>query len=368
MNQGIWLVVYGALLAESCFVAIALVPLTMRLALRFGFVAYPGGRHIHARPMPVLGGVAIVGSFLIVLIGNLAIAHFFHDTIREQFPGVGKYLVNIPSIFTRLGVVVGGAGVMFIMGLIDDKRALGPRIKLIFMILAALALVFSGVRVQGFLPWPWAGSVVTVLWVVFLTNSFNFLDNMDGLTAGVGAIVTLAFALISFFAGEWFITAIYAVLAGGLLGFLWHNFSPARTFMGDNGALFTGFMIGSLSVLATYYRPGVPTALPVLAPLIVLGFPIFDTVSVLWIRWRAGKPLMQGDKNHFSHRLRDLGMSSRQAVTFIYVITAAIALAAIPLGVVGRVGGVVILIQTALLFWIIYYLERTARNRSAQSK
>jgi len=138
----------------------------------------------------------------------------------------------------------------------------------------------------------------------------------------------------------------------------------ARLFLGDNGSLFLGYLLGALSILATYYRKGVPTTLPVLTPLIVLGVPVFDTLSVVWIRLRTGRPLMQGDRNHFSHRLVDLGMSPRRAVVFIYILTAAIGLSAVPLRTVGRVGGVVILVQIALLFWVIFQLERTAAGKS----
>ena len=251
---------------------------------------------------------------------------------------------------------------MAFLGLVDDRRPLGPWSKLAVMTLAAALLPASGVRIEGFLPSPWMGAALTVVWVVFVMNSLNFLDNMDGLCAGVAAIIVLAFGLISFFAGEWFMAAIYAVLAGALLGFLRHNFSPARLFMGDNGSLFTGYMIGALSVLSTYYERDVPSRLPVLTPLIVLGVPIFDTMTVMWIRLRAGRPLMLGDRNHFSHRLVDLGMSPRRAVTFIYIVTAAVALGAVPLRTVSPAGAVAILAQVSLLFWAIYRLERTARG------
>jgi len=358
-----WLIIYIALFAQALILALLLVPLSMRIAVGFGFVAYPGGRHIHAKPMPVLGGMAISGSFLLILFLNIVLAHLMRDRFPQQFVGVASYIANIPSRFPQLGAIVLGALAMSVLGWFDDKKPLGPKIKLLLMVAAALPLPLAGIRIQGFLPFPWLAAIITVVWVVFLTNSFNFLDNMDGLCGGVAAIVTIAFGLISFFAGELFMTAIYAVLAGALLGFLWHNFSPARTFMGDNGSLFIGYMIGALSILSTYYEKGVPTTLPVLTPIIVLGVPLFDTLSVLWIRWRNRKPLMHGDKNHFSHRLVDLGMQPRRAVTFIYVVTAAMALGALPLRSADRLGGIAIFAQMGLIFWIIYRLERTAKRK-----
>ncbi len=365
MNSWIWLVVSLLLLIESCVATMLLVPASIAMARRWGAVAQPGDRHVHREPTPALGGMAIVGGFLAVVLGNVALAMLLFPLVKGWFPEeVGRYLPNIPSKFKELGAVLGGALGIWCLGLVDDRRPLGPRLKLGVMAALTLPLLWAGVRVEGFLPWSWMGAVLTVLWVVFMTNSFNFLDNMDGLCAGVALIAALAFGLIAFFAGQWFMTVIFFVLAGSLLGFLRHNFSPARLFMGDNGSLFIGYTLGALSILTTYYQEGVPTVWPVVTPLIVLGVPIFDTLSVLWIRWRSGKPLMQGDKNHLSHRLTDLGMSPRRAVTFIYILTAAIALGATPLRSVGPVGATAILGQTALLFWIIYRLERAAKRRN----
>lgn len=362
-----WLAIYSIILLEALTVSALLVPLTMRVALRCGYFAIPGGRHIHAKPTPTLGGMAIVFGFLIVLFGNLAISHPLEPWLRVHLPQIAMYIGSIHFTFHRLEAVLFGALIMSALGLVDDRHPLRPELKMGIMILATIPLLLAGIRIEGFLPWPWAGSTLTILWVVFLTNSFNFLDNMDGLTGGIAAIVSLAFGLISFFSGQWFITAIYAALAGALLGFLWHNISPARTFMGDNGSLFIGYLIGSLSILSTYYKPGEPSILPILTPIVVLGVPIFDTLSVMWIRWRTHQPLMQGDKNHFSHRLVDLGMSRRYAVTFIYILTGVVALGAIPMRAVGTVGGIAILVQTALIFVIIHRLERTANtNKKSQ--
>ncbi|MFP4382173.1 MAG: nucleotide exchange factor GrpE [Candidatus Sumerlaeia bacterium] len=362
MSLPAWLLAYGLLLLETFVLAAILAPLTIPLARRAGYEAGGGGRHIHRGAMTTLGGLAVVGSFLIVVVGNAWGAWIFRDFLLERFPAVGRYAANIPSVSRQLGAILIGGLIMCILGLLDDRFNLGPRLKLAIMILATVPLLLADVRIHGFLPWPWLAAVVTVLWVVFLTNSFNFLDNMDGLSSGIAAIVCLAFMLISIFAGEWFIAGLYAALAGALLGFLAHNFYPARLFMGDNGSLFVGYMIGSLSILSTYYESGVPTSLPVLTPLIVLGVPIFDTLSVMWIRLREGRPLMEGDRNHFSHRLTDLGMSQRRAVTFIYIVTAAVALGAVPLRTVGGLGGLAIVAQVGLLFWVIHRIERWGKK------
>ena len=148
----------------------------------------------------------------------LAVLLYPHVAEWEWFPDeVGRFVPNIPSKLGELGAVLGGALGMWCLGLVDDRRPLGPRLKLSIMVLLTLPLLWAGVRVEGFVPWPWVGGVLTVLWVVFMTNSFNFLDNMDGLCAGVALVAALAFGLIAFFAGQWFMTVVFFALAGALL-------------------------------------------------------------------------------------------------------------------------------------------------------
>ncbi len=357
-----WLFVYLLLFGEALALALVMMPSGMRLGRRKGFTAEPGGRHIHHQTTPTLGGAVIVGAFIGVIIGNAVLGMLFAPLLKSLLPdAVGIYLPNIASKVLPLAAILAGAILMFIMGLVDDRKGLGPKFKLFVQLLAAFLLIMAGVRVHGFLP-AWMGILITIIWMVFITNAFNFLDNMDGLCGGVAFITSVAFGLNAFFAGEWYVTAVFVTLAGALLGFLRYNFFPARIFMGDNGSLFIGYIIAALSIVATYYESDVPTAWPILTPLIILGVPIFDSVSVLWIRLREGRPLMQGDKCHFSHRLTDLGMSRRRAVTFIYIVTAAVALAAIPLRTVNNFGALAILVQTALVFLIIYRIERRARR------
>jgi UDP-GlcNAc:undecaprenyl-phosphate GlcNAc-1-phosphate transferase len=243
-----------------------------------------------------------------------------------------------------------------------------PGVKLVCQIAAVLPLVATGTQIVGFLPWTWLGKLLTIFWIVLLMNSFNFLDNMDGLTAGVAAIVAAVLAWISYRAtpSELLMTAMFVTLAGALAGFLIHNFSPASVFMGDSGSLVIGYLLGALTVRATYYQVGEPRMpeIAVLTPLIVLGVPLFDTCSVLWIRWRAGRPLMQGDRNHFSHRLVALGMTERGAVVFIYMVTLCVAIGALLLRRLDLTGALIVTFQTALWFLIIYLIERLGKRAS----
>lgn len=365
-----WALACLLLFAEAIVCSVILARLAIPAGLRLGFVSRPGGRHQHQGPMPTLGGAAIVCGLLCTIGVNLTAAWLARDYLMERFPELGRYLPNLPSVGGKLGAVLGGAFVMFILGLADDRKHLGPKLKLFIMVLATVPLWLAGIEIGGFLPQGWPRAVATVVWVVFLTNSFNFLDNMDGLSGGVAMVAALGFGLSCFFAEEWFLACLFFAFAGSLKGFLIFNFQPARLFMGDNGSLFIGYMLGALSILATYYgvgEPGArelpPTPFPVLTPLMILAVPVFDTVSVLWIRLRTGRPLMEGDRNHLSHRLTDLGMSQRGAVIFIYVMAGCFGLAALPLRSVNAIGALAILAQTTLLFWIIHSIERTAQER-----
>jgi len=355
-----WPVAYAILAIESAAIAIAATPLAARLGLKMGLVDVPGGRKAHRRPTPCSGGIALFLVFWLVVWGNLAGAALILAQSKDA--PIAPFAGNVVKVLPQLGAIFLGSFWIFAVGLADDRWGLRPSLKLACQLTAALPLLLADIHIVSFIPWPWMGKLLTALWVVFVINAFNFLDNMDGLSAGVGAIGTGVLAWISFGSGEWFMTAMFVVLTGTLLGFLRHNFNPASVFMGDSGSMFLGFMIATLTVLATYYKQGVPTKLPVLTPLIVLGVPIFDTCSVLWIRWREGKPLTRGDRNHFSHRLVNLGMSERGAVAFIYLTSLCVALGALPLRYLNLTGALIVAFQTALWFVIIYWIERLGKR------
>ena len=250
---------------------------------------------------------------------------------------------------------------MHIVGLIDDHTALGPYSKLIVQLAAAGLLVFSGdyriLTVLGDVP----SIILTILWICAITNAFNFLDNMDGLTAGVAAVCTLAFVITAVLIGQWFVAGMLALLMGALVGFLCFNFSPASIFMGDSGSLVVGMVLGCLTVRPTYLPPGKTMEeawYALLTPLVVLAVPLYDVLVVSIIRLRNGKSPFVGDTNHFSHRLVRRGMSRRTAVLCIWLVTAATSIAAIMLPRANLVGGVMILLQTALILCVVALLEQ----------
>ncbi len=340
----------------------ATVPLALKFGRRFGFMDAPDPRKIHDRPMVRCGGIGIYLAF----VGGLAAAIAAASLLRNSAflpPALAAHAGNFAFVAPRLGAILAGATFLFLVGLADDRFGLGPRLKLGAQVLSALPLVAAGITVRVFIPGEWAAALMTIAWVVLLTNAFNFLDNMNGLSCGVAAVCALNFYLVSRAGGEYFMMGAFALLAGAAAGFLPHNFPRARLFMGDGGSLFLGYMLAALSSLVTYYRAGVPTQLPVVAPLIILGVPLFDTASVMLIRWRRGLPLMKGDRNHFSHRLEALGFSRRDAVLFIWLVTLAAGLGAAGLRHLDWAGAVLALVQAGLFFLIIFFLETVGRRR-----
>src|SRR6185437_9303044 len=245
-----------------------------------------------------------------------------------------------------------------VLGLLDDRKAMGPYVKLVCQLAAAAALVvpFGQMRILTALG-PAISITLTILWIVAITNAFNFLDNMDGLSAGIAAVASTAFLITAILISQWFVAASLLLLLGALLGFLCFNFPPASIFMGDSGSLVIGFFLGVLTVRTTFLPKGQDWAngwYAVFAPLIVLAVPLYDLIVVSVIRLSRGKSPFVGDTNHFSHRLVGRGMSRRTAVLCLYLISAATASAAIVLPhVQSTFIAVVIFAQTLLILGVV---------------
>ncbi len=281
--------------------------------------------------------------------------------ILTSFPQFQSYLNRQYPVFLKVlpqltGFLVGSTCI-FVLGLVDDVRGVGFSYKWKFavQILAAAILVGSGVRLE-FLPHPALNILVTMLWVVGITNAFNLLDNMDGLSSGVALISALILAILTISQGQIFSALILLALAGSILGFLRYNFHPSKIFMGDAGSLFLGFTLAALTVSNSYVTPQSATKLPVVVPVLVLGVPLFDTFSVIVIRWKEKRPLFVGDTSHFSHRLVKLGMSIRQAVLFIYLVSICIGISAILIPELSLFQSLLVLLQEGLVFGIITLL------------
>lgn len=293
------LVFIGALL-----IAIAATPVARRIAPKLGVMDQPNPRKVHARPMPLLGGAAIVSASLLTLL-----------LLRDRFE------------FQQLGSILLGAALVALLGFYDDRWGLRPILKLIGQIVAAIILIFSGVKVTA-LPEEWMNLTVTLVWVVGLTNSLNLLDNMDGLSSGVAAVCASFFLVMAALSGQIYVSALAAALLGATLGFLVYNFNPASIFMGDTGSMFLGFLLAAIGIKLRF-----PDNVPFvtwMVPIIVMGMPIFDTTLVFISRLRRGKnPLTTPGKDHVSHRLVKLGFTTREAVMTHYLISGAYGMVAI---------------------------------------
>jgi UDP-GlcNAc:undecaprenyl-phosphate GlcNAc-1-phosphate transferase len=277
--------------------AAALTPRVIRLAWRLGAVDRPRPDRWHHRPTALLGGIALYAA-------TVAAAALV-------LPRVGS--LEQAGYARWLGLWM-AATMVFLLGLLDDRRGLGPGVKLAVQAAAAMLLVASGVRIPCVGP-AWAAAALTILWVVSITNAVNLLDNMDGAVAGSVAVMALTLAALGDGPSE--VTVLALCLAGACCGFLLYNFHPARIFMGDCGSLFLGFGLSALSLMAGMRHEDSATA-ALLAPVAVLAVPIFDTTLVIVARRRHRRPIMQGGRDHTSHRLVALGLSETSAVLLLY--------------------------------------------------
>jgi len=363
--------VYSYLLLLSLALSLVLVPLVRRLAFRLNIIDHPHGRKAHVQPRPLLGGLAIYFAFTITLLGQIAGFLVFKnvDWFSANFGFLVEQAKHFEEVFPKLLAIWGGGTLMSILGFIDDWKGVGFSYKLKFaaQILVAGLLVLAGVRTD-FMPSTTLNALVTIVWVIGITNSFNLLDNMDGLSSGIAMIAALVFLVITAAQAQVFSAMIFAIYAGSALGFLFYNFNPAKIFMGDTGSLFLGYVIAALTITSSYVVPQSVNLLPVISPLLILSLPIFDTLSVMFIRWREGRPLFIGDRRHFSHRLVDLGMTHRGAVVFIYLVAICVGVAAALLPYLPLWGQILVLLQTVAIYTMITILMYVAKRRYVASE
>ncbi len=352
-----------ALAGAGFMLSAALCTLARRHAPRWGLVDRPGGHKAHRQPTPLGGGLAIwATTILILLSGTLVVA-----LAGSRLPR--PLALHVPGAMGRLGElarILGLASVMMVMGLIDDIRNLDWRPRLGIQLGCAAILAATGTRITlfGLFEHPVIEGIVTVLWIVGMTNAFNMLDNMDGLAASVGLIAALLFCAAQVAVEDLFVPAVLLVLAGALGGFLVHNHAPARLFMGDAGSNFLGFLLGTLTVVGTFTRTGYSRC-SVLAPLLVMAVPLYDMCSVIVIRLREGRSPFKADRRHFSHRLVARGLTPPQAVWTIDLVTLAGGLGALLLHRLDWPGAAVVMAQTVCLLGVVAILEFSA-SRSEQ--
>jgi UDP-GlcNAc:undecaprenyl-phosphate GlcNAc-1-phosphate transferase len=301
----------GALVASSVS-----LPLWRRFCQTVGLVDDPGHRKIHDTSIALAGGVAVFTGLLIPLVfGVLAIKFKALD-----FQSGDSISYGIDRRFPQLvGIFIGAVG-MLLLGLADDNWELKPALKFGGQLLVALLVAACGVRITLFVHDLFVSYLLTVLWILTLTNAFNFMDNMNGLCAGVGAIGALCFGIFAAASGQYLVALLAFTTAGSLLGFLPYNFPRASAFLGDSGSHLVGYLLAVLAILPHFFTAHNPKALAVLTPLSILFVPLYDLVTVVVIRWRSGKPFYIGDNNHLSHRLVRRGFSKTKTVLLIWLL------------------------------------------------
>jgi UDP-GlcNAc:undecaprenyl-phosphate GlcNAc-1-phosphate transferase len=369
-----------ALILVGLAISLPLTGLLVRLGQRANLLDSAGtaGHTKQLRRVPNIGGIAIyAGVMLPMVVGLLAFELIPAETLRVLAPGLNDdLLARIGESTSTAIAMLACMTLLHVMGLIDDRRSLGPLPKFAVQFGCAFVMaMFFDVRLLTLLDnqlpaAPWPSVIVTVLWIVAITNAINFMDNMDGLAGGVSAIAAALFMIATILNAQWFIAGTLALLIGALVGFLIFNFpSPnARIFMGDGGSLVVGFLLAVLTARTTFYNPDEPDfALGggwygVFMPVIVLAIPLYDFITVTTIRLMQGKSPFVGDQQHFSHRLVQRGLSNRGAVLVIWSMTAVTGIGGISLGSLQGWQAILVGVQTMLMLMIIWGLEHASRH------
>lgn len=367
---------FGCAFFLSCW----MVHVIRRHAVDWGFLDRPSQRKAHSRVVPLGGGLAIWCSLVVffalvhvALVIDIPRAANMDSTIGDFWQA---HADGLKATFPQLWSLLGLATILVGLGLADDIWGLPWQFRMLVEVIVAAAVVW-GLRWQltAFLPWPAVTAVLSVIWIVGLINSFNMLDNMDGLASGVALIVSLALATVVLMAPDpqtgapqWFVAGFLIVFAGAVAGFLWHNRPPAQIFMGDAGSYFIGFCIGTITLVATFASYTPDSGHAILAPLCILAVPLYDMTTVIWIRIRRGRSPFHADRNHFSHRLVDLGLSRGAAVATICLLTATCCLAAIVLHRVDRLGAWLLLVLIICILVIVRILESVVREKDADAR
>jgi len=331
--------------AVALIVAFFATPIARKIAVNSGAVNIPNdSRRVHKKPMALMGGLAIIAGFV------LAASYSF---ATRNFKSFLEYLKR-PS---TLGII---AGVLIIitLGIIDDIKALKARVKFPVQLIASIIVVSTGTRITA-ISKPFQSTVavhpsmmymlgdilafvISVFWIVGMTNAINLIDGLDGLAAGVSGIAAMTLYIVSVIRRQDDIAVIAISLVGAIAGFLPYNFNPAKIFMGDTGATFLGFILAIISIEGTMKSV---TVLAVAIPVLVLGLPIFDTMFAIIRRLLNGKPIGEADRGHLHHRLLDMGLSHRMAVICLYIVSGALGLVSIALVDKGLLPSIILLIM-----------------------
>jgi len=333
-----WLL-YLAAFASAFAISIVMTPVAKTVSMKVGAIDYPKDRGMHKKPMPRMGGIAIVCGFILTV---LMISPFVNEIEPQKL----------------IGLLIGSL-IIAVLGAFDDVKNLSAKFKLFVQIIAALVVIISGIRID-FVIWPFTATFdalsapFTLVWIIGVTNAVNLIDGLDGLAAGVSSIAALSIMVLCILTGSETAVVLMAALAGACLGFLPRNFNPAEIFMGDTGATFIGFVLSVTSILGLFKGY---TILALVVSVFCLGLPIFDTLFAMGRRALHHKPIMQADRGHLHHRLIDRGYSQKQAVVTLYILSVVCGLLAIAISVRDIRVFFTVILMVAVLSLVIYYFN-----------
>ncbi|MBR5517822.1 MAG: undecaprenyl/decaprenyl-phosphate alpha-N-acetylglucosaminyl 1-phosphate transferase, partial [Clostridia bacterium] len=311
-------------------ISLASTPFVKVIAQKIGAIDVPDARRVHTHPIPRMGGLAIFYGFLISVL---------------CFSGFDAQL---------RGILIGSL-IIVALGIVDDVKQLGAKIKFVTQIVVACIVVYHGIVIEclsvptfinssGYISLGVFSIPITILWIVGVTNAVNLIDGLDGLAVGVSSIATFSLFFIAILAGEMQVALLTAALAGGCLGFLPYNFNPAKIFMGDTGSTFLGYMLSIICIQGLFKGYVV---ISFIVPFLILGLPIFDTAFAIVRRIWNKKPIMAPDRGHLHHKLMDLGFSQKQTVAILYIVTSILALSAVVVLEIGAYTAVVFMLTVA---------------------
>jgi UDP-GlcNAc:undecaprenyl-phosphate/decaprenyl-phosphate GlcNAc-1-phosphate transferase len=311
---------FAAAFAGAFVTTLVGLPFWRQWCLRTNLVDDPGHRKIHDSPIPLAGGFAVLTGFLLPLVAGAVLLKL--GTIQVSSTGLIIHGINRRAV--ELAVLGLGAVAITILGWLDDKHELKPLAKFIGQLVVAIAVAAACKRITLFVHSEVFSYAITVLWLLTVMNAFNFIDNMNGLCAGLGTIGAFLFALIAAREGEYLVALTGFLMGGALLGFLPYNFPQARAFLGDAGSHLVGYLLAVMAILPHFYNKLNPYPWAVLSPLLVLAVPLLDLAQVSAFRTLNKKPFWVGDTNHLSHRLVRAGFSRAKAVLLLWLAAAVI--------------------------------------------
>src|SRR5208282_4480421 len=305
-----------AAFAGAFLTTLLALPLWRKWCLHVNLVDDPGQRKIHDAPIPLAGGFAVLTGILLPLAAGAIVLKLGVNVASQTLP----IAHGLERRALELAVIAGGAIAITVLGWLDDKHELKPLPKFAGQLLVAIAVAAACKRITLFVPNIYFSYAITILWLLTVINAFNFMDNMNGLCAGLGTIGALLFAIIAASNGEYLVALTGFLMCGALLGFLPWNFPNARAFLGDAGSHLVGYLLAVMAILPHFYTKQNPRPLAVLSPLLVLAVPLADLAWVVILRTRTRKPFWIGDTNHLSHRLVRTGMTQTGAVLVIWLL------------------------------------------------